>query len=333
MKAKNDCIVYWLLLITLFCSAGSAFGQILTYTNETAYLNALVSAGYNSFKEGFEEDSVWGVTRFPGSAASVTSRGIIWTSNHPNTNPIRTGGGAAVTGSYGVYDPNHGFATGTVAQCDIDNPPAQCLFHDGVSGERVLGTAALVGVGGWFQGTHGADVAVVLNDTTQIGLGKLLNNQLYFFGVIDTDGFTAFEIRETDGKVGDELYIFADDFSFGTANTGNCQPISQTDTTCDGVDDDCNGLVDDGYVVNDSCGVGQCLANNIPSSCVGGGETLCTPGPSSPENSEPTCTDTIDNDCDGLVDAADPECGGGVATSFPWNLFLPAIIGTPTNSQ
>ncbi len=216
MKLKRTFSIYLLLHIILFFCAAFVHGQVDTYTDETEYLNALQAAGYNSFEEGFEANSEWGVARTPGSAMSVTSSGIVWTSNHPLTNPITTGVGAAVTGSYGVYDPDHGSATGIPSECDVDTPPPQCMFHDGVSGRWVEGPEVLVGVGGWFQGTVGGDIAIVLNNVTQIGLGKVISNQVYFFGVIDTAGFTEFEIREIDGKVGDELHIFADDFTFGT---------------------------------------------------------------------------------------------------------------------
>ena len=45
----------------------------------------------------------------------------------------------------------------------------------------------------------------------------------------------------------------------------------------------------------------------VPSSCGGGG---CTPT----ETNEVSCNDGLDNDCDGLVDADDPDCQGGQCT-------------------
>ena len=75
-------------------------------------------------------------------------------------------------------------------------------------------------------------------------------------------------------------------------------PAGGTDTTCDGVDDDCNGTADDGYVgVPTACGVGQCAATGT-SSCVGGKvEANCTPKATSAE-----ICDALDNDCDGTPD-------------------------------
>jgi len=293
----------WLLVFVVFLqAAGAAHAQITTYTDETVYLNALAAApeGYITFQEGFEDDAAWGGVRsvFPltVSAPSVTSRGIIWTANHPLTNSITTGSGAAVTGDWGIYDPDHGSATGTPAGCDIDNPPEQCLYHDGFRGSRVTGASRLYAVGGWFSGTAGANIVVILDQTSQIGLGKLPNPSLQpqFFGVIETNGFTEYEIRETDGKVGQQRLIFADDFTFGTT----CIPTGVADNNCDGVDDDCNGLADDLYAVTQtSCGVGECGAVGILSCVDGQLVDDCTPALPRAE----VC-DRMDNNCDGNVD-------------------------------
>jgi hypothetical protein len=74
---------------------------------------------------------------------------------------------------------------------------------------------------------------------------------------------------------------------------------------CDGVDNDCDGLVDNNLPTI-TCGVGACQ-NTVPS-CVNGQGNLCTPLAAGVE----VC-DGVDNDCDGLVDNNDP--GGGVACS------------------
>jgi hypothetical protein len=75
--------------------------------------------------------------------------------------------------------------------------------------------------------------------------------------------------------------------------------------TCDGLDNDCNGQVDDGLGTL-SCGVGQC--GRTVAACVEGKAGTCTPGAPSAE----TC-DGLDNDCDGVVDNGNP--GGGAACS------------------
>jgi hypothetical protein len=80
-----------------------------------------------------------------------------------------------------------------------------------------------------------------------------------------------------------------------------------SDDDCDGVDENCSGTADEGYVSSPtSCGVGECAASGTLS-CVAGTEVDdCTPGPSNPE----TC-DGLDNDCDGDVDNGGV-CGGKV---------------------
>ncbi|MEA3469682.1 MAG: hypothetical protein U9R57_15875 [Thermodesulfobacteriota bacterium] len=182
------------------------------------------------------------------------------------------------------------------------------FVYDGVSGTWGVDGSALYGIGGWFSGTSGASIEFVLD---QIRLGKLgvSAQQPQFFGVIETTGFLSYKIWETEGKVGDRKFIFADDFTFATSiSIPRCVPTGFLDNNCDGVDDDCNGMADDGYEPDAGCGVGLCLTDNTPSSCIDGVETVCDPGSPVPEDTDPVCTDALDNDCDGLVDAADPSC-------------------------
>jgi hypothetical protein len=75
--------------------------------------------------------------------------------------------------------------------------------------------------------------------------------------------------------------------------------------TCDGLDNNCNGQVDDGLGTI-SCGVGQCA--RTVAACVNGHANTCTPGTPTAE----VC-DGLDNDCDGQVDNGNP--GGGQACS------------------
>jgi hypothetical protein len=106
---------------------------------------------------------------------------------------------------------------GTAVQCDIDVPSEECLYHDGYTISRGAGSGPFFGAGGYFTGSFGANVAIVLDGDWQnpIGGGTLFGGGHQFFGVIDAGptGFAEVQFRETDGKVGQALFIFSDDFT------------------------------------------------------------------------------------------------------------------------
>ena len=188
---------------------------VFTCWKEAPYLAKLGELGFGTFQEGFEDDAAWGSARSPNTVLSVLSQGITWQTNYPDppvSNEITTGSGPARTGLWGVYDPFHGYATGTSAECDIDNPPTHCLYKDGLTG-TIGGT--LYGVGGFFTGTAQPNLAMILDGGMPIGLGRLSTGGHQFFGVIDAGGFSTFRFEDTDGKVGQQRLVFADDFTFG----------------------------------------------------------------------------------------------------------------------
>ena len=85
---------------------------------------------------------------------------------------------------------------------------------------------------------------------------------------------------------------------------------------CNGEDDDCNGLVDDGLGVGDACevGLGDCHAQGTFVCNPASGAVACDalPGEATPER-----CDGVDNDCDGTVDDGNPGGGGGCDSGRP----------------
>ncbi len=212
---------------TVSLSACSGGPTVFSCWMEAPFLAKLAGLGYGSFREGFEDDAVWGGLRSPSTAPAATSQGITWRTNHPDppaSNELTTGGGAAVSGLWGVYDPSHGYATGSPAACDVNNPPAQCLFKDGVTGVREAGAGVLYAVGAFFTGTDQANLALILDGGAPIGLGRLSVGTQQFFGVIDTAGFTTFRFEEVDGKIGQSRLVFADDFTIAAQSVPTPTP-------------------------------------------------------------------------------------------------------------
>ena len=188
---------------TVTLSACSGGPDVFTCWNETAFLAKAAESGLASFQEGFEDNAAWGLARSPLAVPVVNSQGIQWMTNHsgaPSFNDITTGPGPARTGLWGVFDPGHGYATGTPAECDVDIPPTHCLYFDGFTGIREPGHGVLHGVGGYITGIFGANVGIVLDGGIPIGGGKITGGH-QFFGVFDprATGFTHFEFRELYG--------------------------------------------------------------------------------------------------------------------------------------
>jgi hypothetical protein len=203
--------------------------EIFTCWNEAAFLAKAAEFGHPSFAEGFEDDAVWGSARSPSTAAGVTSQGIHWRANDfdpthtdppeapppPPPNHITTGPGPARTGQWGLFDPDHGYAWGSIATCDVEVPPAHCHTHDGYTLAPSAGSGPLFGAGGYFTGGSLPNVGIVLDGDylNPIGGGFVAGYQ--FFGVLTSNslGFSEVQFRELDGKTEQLRLLFSDDFT------------------------------------------------------------------------------------------------------------------------
>lgn len=145
-----------------------------------------------------------------------------------------------------------------------------------------------------------------------------------FFADADGDGFgdassTILACSVPAGFVVDNTDC-ADDASADAACAGLpgnlCHPGLAGSDDCDGVDNDCDTASDEDYLETaTSCGVGACAGHTGTLSCVVGVETdSCDAfAGATPENlaTAGSCTDTLDNDCDGESDGADLNCQSG----------------------
>ncbi|HEY0253894.1 MAG TPA: MopE-related protein, partial [Kofleriaceae bacterium] len=98
-----------------------------------------------------------------------------------------------------------------------------------------------------------------------------------------------------------------------------CDPSQPSAETCDGVDNNCNGVPDDGIAVT-GCAAsapGECAHGMTTCS---GGKPGCAPGAAVPE----VC-DGKDNDCDGVADRTSDAQGNAIACS-PFDAANPVDI-------
>jgi len=118
----------------------------------------------------------------------------------------------------------------------------------------------------------------------------------------------------------------------GNPNTGNCvtidggtcTPDETPEASCfDGNDNDCDTFTDCADTTDcdgasggpTTCGVGVCESSGNLTCSDGAEMDSCSPETPTEPGGETSCNDGLDNDCDGLTDSTDPDCGGGVDCS------------------
>ncbi|MFT7622487.1 MAG: hypothetical protein ACI9WU_001660, partial [Myxococcota bacterium] len=125
--------------------------------------------------------------------------------------------------------------------------------------------------------------------------------------------------RTVDKCVSHGIMVCADDARSTFCNAPEPQ---SSEEVCDGVDNDCDGLTDEGtsIVCSTKCGAGQEL-------CVDGKMQKCNAS----DSSGPEICDGVDNDCNGQVDDGYPklgqECGLGLGECAQGGVFVCSADG------
>ncbi len=127
-------------------------------------------------------------------------------------------------------------------------------------------------------------------------------------GVVDegcdcTDGDT----RTTTCGIGECASTGTETCTAGVWGGDTCMPGAPTAEVCDNLDNNCDGATDENLTRPTTCGVGECAGNTGTETCTAGtwGNDTCDPFEGATAE---VCDDNADNDCDGSVDIADPDC-------------------------
>ena len=156
----------------------------MTFTDEASYLAAI--SGRTTITEGFES-SAWDPTRGAGVPGTIESQGVTWSSSEN----LRTIGPPSIwvrSGDWGAFD--------SYGDPDI-------IY-------AVSSSETLYGFGGWFASTTAPSINFLV-DGAVLAVGPSLGTTHSFFGVVDTDGFSAVSI-------GSSGHWGADDFTIAFAN-------------------------------------------------------------------------------------------------------------------
>jgi len=106
----------------------------------------------------------------------------------------------------------------------------------------------------------------------------------------------------------------------------NCTPVAET---CNNIDDDCDGIIDNNLIRATACGTGACSSTGFETCSAGiWGNDTCTAKRPAAE----TCNN-IDDDCDGIVDdnlMRPTTCGTGACSSTGTETCSAGIWGNDT---
>jgi len=146
---------------------------------------------------------------------------------------------------------------------------------------------------GWVDGSIWAEpytswLELWVNNAAVDNWGTFNPSHEYMTAVVGGGTPASFKILDdaygdNTGSLSADIYYCAPDNDGDDYGSNDCDDTNAAihpgaaDSICDGVDDNCDGTPDDGYVPDNSCFVlsGDCTVGNVASSCSGGVETKC----------------------------------------------------------
>ena len=209
--SKSRIVLLSLLFMLLITMSAAVQSVITSYTDEATYLADL--SFYVQLSESFE-GTAWNSVRSAvlntQALPSITNLGLTWQNRFNPVGGVTTsdGGGNVHHGSWQFYASPHGGYAISGLDCTI---PGECSDGFTVTSD---GAGLLYGVGGWFTGAGGPEIKFLLDDVEVIDAGGTGINIWQFFAVIDTNGFSKAEIRDSSGTIDDQNFFWADDFTF-----------------------------------------------------------------------------------------------------------------------